>query len=149
MGGDKMKHPKKLSNYLDGQVTDAVKHRIEEHLKSCLQCRSFVEQYKLMSRDMKQLADYKVPSYFAARVIAKAREGATESFWAAFEFVPQRLVKALVVVSAILIIAASFGPRANSTEQATLLPVADAEINENLETPDEVLQFALNAPQDL
>lgn len=144
-----MKHPKNLSNYIDGRCSDLEKKQIKKHLESCADCFNFVRTYSEIQSEMTSLAGYPVPSFFATRVLAKAREQARDSLWNAFEIVPKKLVRALVAVSAIVIVVTSFPLQSESSlEEQSLLPMADIEVTQNLESQDAVLQFALNVLED-
>jgi hypothetical protein len=146
-----MKHPYNLSNYIDidGQCSESEKKRIENHIETCSDCQKFIQTYSSIQSEMTSLAGYPVPNFFATRVLVKAREQARDSLWTAFEFVPKKLVRALVVMSAIVIVITSFPFQSESSlEEQSLLPVADVEMTANLESNDDVLQFALNMPEE-
>ena len=144
-----MKHPKNLSTYIDGQCSDVEKKHVEKHLESCADCQKFVQTYGKIRSEMTSLAGYPVPSYFATRVLAKAREQARDSIWTAFEFVPKKLVRALVAVSAIVIVVTSYPIQTESSmDDQSLLPMSDTELTQSLESNDDILQFALHLPEE-
>jgi len=55
---------RQLTNYLDGDLTEAQKHNIEQHLQSCSTCREKYEQVKHLTRTLPQLPRYKTSPHF-------------------------------------------------------------------------------------
>ncbi|HUX88107.1 MAG TPA: zf-HC2 domain-containing protein [Chloroflexota bacterium] len=68
-----------LSEYLDGQLDEATRQRVEAHLVTCADCRADYETLRQTVRVLRQLPMRAVPRGFAITASAPPRRGAL--FW--------------------------------------------------------------------
>ena len=62
-----------LSEYLDGGLGDAARHRIDGHLATCRPCTAYLHTLRVTARGVQQLPAAKAPRGAAARIVEQAR----------------------------------------------------------------------------
>lgn len=67
-----------LSAYLDGELPAAAKASVETHLQACSDCRLHLEELGSTRQLIQVHGRREAPAWFAAKVLAKARESAPE-----------------------------------------------------------------------
>ena len=65
---------KKLTAYLDGEVSENEQEIISEHMKSCAACRQELEALRTVSRSLDEVADVEVTPYFRAHLKTRLRD---------------------------------------------------------------------------
>jgi hypothetical protein len=68
----------KLSEFIDGSVTSEERAVIEEHLKTCLQCSSALEELRKTIGHVKALEEIEPPAWMTQKVMATVRAEAEE-----------------------------------------------------------------------
>lgn len=76
MNHDAIRH--KLSEYLDGAVSEKEKTGIEEHLKTCPKCSDALAELRKTIEQVRQLEDVEPPVWMTQKIMAKVREEADE-----------------------------------------------------------------------
>ena len=64
------RHPvgdEELNAYIDGELDDAARSRVEAHLESCAACREAVDELRMVSRALQALPGAQAPRSFALR----------------------------------------------------------------------------------
>ena len=64
------RHPigdEELNAYIDGELDDAARSRVEAHLESCAACREAVDELRMVSRALQALPHAQAPRSFALR----------------------------------------------------------------------------------
>ena len=56
-----------LNGFVDGELEESVRQRVERHLESCSSCNETVAELRAMSRAMSELPSVRAPSSFALR----------------------------------------------------------------------------------
>ncbi len=64
---------RRLSAYIDGQLSPAIRRSVEEHLKGCAECRQKLAEFEVISNVTHRLPSLKVSEGFADNVLAAAR----------------------------------------------------------------------------
>lgn len=59
---------KKLSAYLDGEITDQEKKTLSDHLDNCLDCRNELLALRTVRKNLNIMPDIAVPPYFYTRL---------------------------------------------------------------------------------
>ena len=62
-----------LSDYLDDTLSEAVRHRIDRHLKTCTSCAASLETLRTTVQALGQLPAPKAPSGARVRILEQAR----------------------------------------------------------------------------
>jgi anti-sigma factor (TIGR02949 family) len=65
---------RKLSAYLDGEVTDNERKVIEEHIKTCTQCNEELTSLAELGTTLESLKGIQVPAYFRARLRQRIKD---------------------------------------------------------------------------
>lgn len=65
---------KKLTAYLDGEVSEKEQEIISEHVKSCIACRQELEVLTVVSRTLDEVVDVEVTPYFRAHLKTRLRD---------------------------------------------------------------------------
>jgi hypothetical protein len=90
-----MKHNEirhKLSDYIDGSITTDEKTAIEDHLKSCPQCGSALEELRKTVGHIKDLEEVAPPAWMTQKIMARVRtEEERKKSWVERIFLPLRL----------------------------------------------------------
>jgi len=104
-----------LSAYLDGELDEARRGRIERHLEACDECREALGAYRRDSARIKATKESLLSEAFVDAVRSKVRSGSDEQLsWIPAERSARRLVLALALV--VLALSAAFW---NTTEPFT------------------------------
>jgi len=64
---------RRLSAYIDGQLSPAIRQSVEGHLKGCLLCRRKLAEYEAIVRVTHELPSLRMSDGFADRVIAATK----------------------------------------------------------------------------
>ncbi|UCC79841.1 MAG: zf-HC2 domain-containing protein [Candidatus Zixiibacteriota bacterium] len=123
---------RRLSAYIDGQLSPAIRESVEDHLKGCLLCRRKLAEFEAIVRVAHELPSVGVSDGFADRVLAAAKTEFMKK--EAFGKISYRFGLAsaafITVAAAIFLI---FGP-ANNMENITQ---SDVDIKQVLDPPGE------------
>ncbi len=65
---------KKLTAYLDGEVSEKEQEIISEHVKSCTACRQELDALRTVSRTLDEIVDVEVTPYFRAHLKTRLRD---------------------------------------------------------------------------
>lgn len=65
---------KKLTAYLDGEVSEKEQQIISEHMKSCTACRQELEALAAVSRTLDEVVDVEVTPYFRVHLTTRLRD---------------------------------------------------------------------------
>jgi anti-sigma factor RsiW len=65
---------KKLSAFLDGELSEEARNSISEHLKTCESCQRAIEELSLVSDSLDILGEETAPPFFGARVKRRIAE---------------------------------------------------------------------------
>jgi anti-sigma factor RsiW len=68
---------KRLTAYLDGELSDEEQQVISEHVKSCVSCQQELESLKIVSRTLADLDDVEVTPYFRIHLKTRLRDEKT------------------------------------------------------------------------
>jgi anti-sigma factor RsiW len=68
------KTKKKLSAYLDGEISEQERHMISEHLKLCSECQAELAAMSSVSDALETLEGFEVPPFFITRLRQGIRE---------------------------------------------------------------------------
>ena len=108
-------HNEELSAYLDGELDEARRGRIEQHLEACVRCRETLNAYRSDSARVKAAKEDLLDESFVFAVRARVRSGSDEQVaWIPAERSARRLVLALA-----LVVIAVTGALWNTTEPFT------------------------------
>ncbi|MGH7496512.1 MAG: anti-sigma factor family protein [bacterium] len=97
-----------LSAYLDGALPPVDMQAAAQHLAECMTCRRELETLQQASALLREQPPYPVPPFFAARLANKISSHRMPSLSADFVWLGIRLVPALAVLLAIVLIWAPF-----------------------------------------
>jgi len=65
---------KRLSAYMDGELSDQWRERIEHHLAACTRCQEELARLGIADRLLLDAPEVRVPPFLASRIVARARE---------------------------------------------------------------------------
>lgn len=65
---------KKLSAYMDGELSHQWRERVEQHLAACTRCREELARLSAADRLLLDGPEVTVPPFLATRIVARARE---------------------------------------------------------------------------
>ncbi|UCC13053.1 MAG: zf-HC2 domain-containing protein [candidate division WOR-3 bacterium] len=65
---------KKLTAYIDGEISENEQAIISEHVKSCASCRQELEELAAVTRTLDEVVDVEVTPYFRAHLKTRLRE---------------------------------------------------------------------------
>jgi hypothetical protein len=68
----------KLSEYIDGSITDQERTAIEEHLKTCLQCTDALQELRKTIEHIRTVEEIDPPAWMTQKIMAKVRAEAGE-----------------------------------------------------------------------
>ena len=68
----------KLSEYIDGSITDQERTEIEEHLKTCQQCTDALQELRKTIEHIKTVEEIDPPAWMTQKIMAKVRAEAGE-----------------------------------------------------------------------
>jgi hypothetical protein len=132
---------RRLSAYIDGKLSPAIRQSVEEHLKGCLLCRRKLAEFEAIVRVAHELPSLKVSDGFADRVVAMATTVPVKK--EVFGKISYRFGLASVAfAAAAAAIFFIFGPSAKIVNQ----PFTDVEDNSVYEIPgqSDALDFSEN-----
>jgi len=89
----------RVSAYYDGEVSPRELAAVEQHMKDCVQCRTFLHDLREMRRDVRAAGTYDVSLAFASRTARRAvRDEGDETVWLGVEQYARRAVLALAAL---------------------------------------------------
>lgn len=104
-----------VSSYIDGEIQEPDTSAVRSHLKECRECKRFVEQVKIMRKDLKDLGEANLSTTFAAHVtgIVHKREEKTME-WLGIEPLAQKTFLALSMIVVIAFVFSIFSKESES-----------------------------------
>jgi len=141
---------KQISAYLDGEIRNSEREKIDKHLLECSQCQELFQIFKETREAALKIEGFRVSPYFAKKVIANFQTRERESFWNSFDFLPRPIIHAALVVSVIILVILPWPLKQDTQTLEDLSDTSDYTAifvngaNETLTTNDQALQFALN-----
>lgn len=88
-----------ISALIDGEIDDAGRQSVGEHLESCAECAAFEREVRSMSSDIRGVAPYAIPEGFTRDVVRSVRRWEEETrAWSPVELLARRLVLGLAAV---------------------------------------------------
>jgi predicted anti-sigma-YlaC factor YlaD len=98
-----------VSSFVDGEITESDRFLVDEHIKNCLDCRTFVEQIHQMREGISAIGDVELAPGFAARVrnmIVRQEEQSEK--WLSIERLARNTVFAIAFVMLIIFFIADY-----------------------------------------
>jgi anti-sigma factor RsiW len=121
---------KLLSAYADGYANEQQRATVSAHLKTCSECRKFLEEIKLLKAGIRETADVHLHHAFSAKVLASIqKDEEMEMPWMGVEPSARNTVFALAVLVMILFAATLLGSRQQELRAQSLLA---AGVNDSL-----------------
>lgn len=146
----------KIYAYLDGELDANESRSFVKHLEGCVACRTRFDQIQALLQDAKELRHFPVASFFAARVIARAKTHKSESILGILDFIPRFVINGTFVFALLSILFLYFSNQGNSTlyRESSAVNVESILLNEapsngRLVTDEQTLQFALSSTSTL
>jgi predicted anti-sigma-YlaC factor YlaD len=111
-----------VSSFLDGEIKEDDKAKVQMHIEACSECRRFTEQAQQMREHICALGEAKLPYAFSARVaqVVEKRDKQMEE-WLGVEPLARNTVFAIAVVVLMMFIFTSFQNGVSSLSADQLL----------------------------
>jgi hypothetical protein len=147
-----MKDCKNVENnlplYLDDLLSGADKKAVEEHLKSCSQCRKTLAQLSKTQALVSNLADVEPPAWFKQKIMARVREEAEKKSFVQKWFYPLKIkIPAQIFATIFIAVLAVFIYRAGEQQMkevaTTSVPAPVTEVQKN-QLPEQKLKSSVD-----
>ncbi len=135
-----------ISSYVDDELNETQKARVESHLAQCQSCQTFYRQVLRLKPMLNAEQSVEVNPFFAQRVLHRYYARKRENFWSLFERVPKPVLATGLVLS-ILVLSVFSIYDVDSTEtpasnESYALFYENA-VESNIQSDEEALAFVI------